>query len=128
MSSSTRDPVQFLPLTPAVFHILLALSGGEKHGYAIMREVAASTDGSIRMGPGTLYGSIKRLLAAGWIEETGERPDPDLDDERRRYYRLNELGRQVAAAEARRLEGLVVVARERQLLGGSGSVTDPGGI
>ncbi len=128
MPSSERDPVESLPLTPAAFHILLALSNGEKHGYAIMREVAASTDGSIRMGPGTLYGTIKRLLAAGWIEETGERPDPDLDDERRRYYRLAELGRRVAAAEARRLEGLVVVARERQLLGDSGAVTDPGGI
>jgi len=127
VANSKRDPVEFLPLTPAVFHILLALSDEEKHGYAIMREVAAGTDGLIRMGPGTLYGTIKRLLAAGWIEETGERPDPDLDDERRRYYRLTELGRWVAAAEAQRLENLVATARERQLLGASQFATDPGG-
>ena len=127
MSNAPREPVEFLPLTPAVFHILLALTDGEKHGYAIMREVTASTDGSIRMGPGTLYGSIKRLLATGWIEETGERPDPDLDDERRRYYRLTELGRRVAVAEARRLENLVATARERQPLGDPQFATDPRG-
>ena len=76
------------PLTPAVFHVLLALADGERHGYAIMQEVAENTGGRIKMGPGTLYGTIKRLLEARMIEESDERPDPDLDDERRRYYRL----------------------------------------
>ena len=76
------------PLTPAVFHVLLALADGERHGYAIMQEVAENTGGQIKMGPGTLYGTIKRLLAARMIEESDERPDPELDDERRRYYRL----------------------------------------
>ena len=76
------------PLTPAVFHVLLALADGERHGYAIMQEVAESTGGRMKMGPGTLYGTIKRLLEARMIEESDERPDPDLDDERRRYYRL----------------------------------------
>ncbi len=128
MPSSERDPVESLPLTPAAFHILLALADGEKHGYAIMREVAASTDGSIRMGPGTLYGSIKRLLATGWIEETGERPDHDLDDERRRYYRLTEPGWRVAVAEARRLEDLVATARERRLLDDADLAGHPGGV
>ena len=76
------------PLTPAVFHILLALADGEKHGYAIMKDVEAQTSGQLKMGPGTLYGSIKRMLAGGLIAETDERPDMALDDERRRYYRL----------------------------------------
>ena len=105
------------PLTPAMFHILLALAGGERHGYAIMREVDVLTDGAQRLGPGSLYGSIKRLLADGLIEECGERPDPAADDERRRYYRLTDLGRRAAGAEARRLETLVVAARGRRLLG-----------
>jgi len=81
------------PLTPAVFHILLALADGEKHGYGIMKDVEDQTSGQIKMGPGTLYGSIKRMLAVGLIEETDERPDPALDDERRRYYRLTTQGR-----------------------------------
>jgi DNA-binding PadR family transcriptional regulator len=105
------------PLTPAMFHILLALAGGERHGYAIMREVEALTGGAQRLGPGSLYGSIKRLLAAGLIEECGERPDPAADDQRRRYYRLTDLGRRAAGAEARRLEALVRAARGRHLLG-----------
>ena len=104
------------PLTPAVFHILLALSDGEKHGYAIMKEVEQQTNGSLRMGPGTLYGSIKRMLAAGLIEESGERPDPVVDDERRRYYRLSALGEQVAEAESLRLAQLVQVARQKHIL------------
>lgn len=104
------------PLTPAAFHILLALAGGERHGYAIMQEVATLTEEKIRLGPGTLYRSIKALLAEGLIEETSERPDPALDDERRRYYRLTEQGNRVAAAEAERLATLVRVARSRQLL------------
>ena len=111
------SPEDLLPLTPAVFHILLALADGEKHGYAIMREVEALTDGKIRLGPGTLYGSIKRLLAGEMIEESDERPDPELDDERRRYYRLTDFGRRVVTAEAERLLHLVRQAKMKELLG-----------
>jgi DNA-binding PadR family transcriptional regulator len=106
-----------LPLSPAVFYILLALAGGERHGYAIMREVAGSTGGQVRLGPGILYRSIKQMLGAGLIDEAGERPDPALDDERRRYYRLTAFGRRVAQAEAERLAGLVRLAEERRLYG-----------
>jgi len=118
------DAEALLPLTPAVFQILLALLGGERHGYAIMREVEASTQGQLRIGPGTLYRSIKQMLAQGLIVETEERPDPALDDERRRYYRLTDFGQRVAAAEARRLARLVAQAREKRLLDISGF--DPG--
>ncbi len=104
------------PLTPAVFHILMALSDGEKHGYSIMKDVEMQTDGKLKMGPGTLYGSIKRMLVAGFIEETEERPDPALDDERRRYYRLSNLGQKVLSAESQRLEQAVKVARQKQVL------------
>lgn len=116
MKHSQKSPEEMLPLTPAVFHILLALADKERHGYSIMQEVAARTDGQMRMGPGTLYGSIKRMLADGLIAESGERPDPDMDDERRRYYRLTDMGRRVAQAEAYRLEQLVRVAHIKQLL------------
>jgi DNA-binding PadR family transcriptional regulator len=109
-----------------MFHILLVLGGGERHGYAIMREVEALTGGAQRLGPGSLYGSIKRLLADGLIEECGERPDPATHDERRRYYRLTGMGRQAAGAEARRLEVLVRAARRRRLLGRPAPGT-PGG-
>lgn len=98
---------RFLPLPSATLHILVALSGGEKHGYAIMSDVERLSDGAVRMGPGTLYGSIKRLLADGLIEETAERPDPSLDDQRRRYYRLTGLGERVCAAELGRLQALI---------------------
>lgn len=104
------------PLTPAVFHILLALADGEKHGYAIMKDVEDQTSGQLKMGPGTLYGSIKRMLAGGLIEETDERPDPELDDERRRYYRLTIQGQAVVAAESRRLALAVKVARQKKVL------------
>jgi DNA-binding PadR family transcriptional regulator len=110
------------PLTPAMFHILLVLAGGERHGYAIMREVEAFTGGARRLGPGSLYGSIKRMLSDGLIEECGGPPPPAADDERRRYYRLTDLGRRAAGAEARRLEALVVAARGRRLLGRPDSV------
>lgn len=104
-------------LTPAAFHILLALAGGERHGYGIMQEVLTLTDGAMRLGPGTLYGTVGRLLAAGLIAEVAERPDPALDDERRRYYRLTPMGEQAASDEARRLASLVRTARARRLLG-----------
>jgi DNA-binding PadR family transcriptional regulator len=104
------------PLTPAVFHILLALADGEKHGYSIMKEVEHQTGGGLKLGPGTLYGSIKRMLAAGFIEESDERPDPALDDERRRYYRVSSLGRKVLTAESERLEQAVRTARQKHVL------------
>lgn len=116
MKNDKQDPEVVLPLTPAVFHILLALADSERHGYGIMQEVAARTNGTMRMGPGTLYGSIKRMLAEGLIEESGERPDPALDDERRRYYRLTDFGRRVVRAEARRLEQLVRIAQSKRIL------------
>lgn len=111
-----RNPEDFLPLTPAMFHILLALADRERHGYDIMREVDERTEGKVRLGPGTLYGSIKRMLSDGLIEELDERPDPQLDDERRRYYRLTDFGRRVAVAEAERLARLVKSARMKKLL------------
>jgi len=117
MVNAPTDPESFLPLTPAVFHVLLALADGERHGYAIMQEVAASTDGQIKMGPGTLYGTLKRLLEARLIAESAARPDPALDDERRRYYRLTGTGEQVVRAEAQRYAGIVAVARGKKLIG-----------
>ncbi|HEX9037299.1 MAG TPA: PadR family transcriptional regulator [Ktedonobacterales bacterium] len=104
------------PLTPAVFHILLALAGGERHGYAIMQEVRRQSGGQMRLGPGTLYGSLRRLLEEGLIEEMDSRPDPALDDERRRYYRLTPEGRRAAETEAARLDTLARAARARGLL------------
>ena len=108
---------ELLPLTPTVFHVLLALADQERHGYGIMQEVMAMTQNQVRMGPGTLYGSIKRMLKANLIEESDERPDPELDDERRRYYRLTDFGRRVLAAEAQRLSTLVGVAQAKRILG-----------
>jgi DNA-binding PadR family transcriptional regulator len=110
-------PKSQLPLAPATFQILLALVGGERHGYAIMQEVTASTRGAVRLGPGTLYGALKRLLEAGLVEEDGDRPDPELGDDRRRYYRLTKLGLRVARLEARRLEAMVHAARQKKLIG-----------
>ncbi len=112
-------PESFLPLTPAVFHILLALADEERHGYGIMQEIAQRTGGKVVLGPGTLYGTIKRMLADGMIEESGERPDPEIDDERRRYYRLTALGRRVAHEEALRLAQLVRISRRKHLLEGA---------
>ena len=116
MKVPTRRPEEFLPLTPAMFHILLALADKERHGYHIMREVGERTEGNVKLGPGTLYGSIKRMMADGLIEELEERPDPELDDERRRYYRLTDFGFRVASAEAQRLEQMVRSARAKKLL------------
>ena len=121
MPETASDPKTSLPLTPAAFHIMLVLADGENHGYAIMREVAENTQGKMRLGPGSLYGTIKRMLADGWIEESDERPDPELDDERRRYYRLTGVGRRLVQAEAERLEQLVNIARGKKLLGKPGS-------
>jgi DNA-binding PadR family transcriptional regulator len=114
--TKNRAPDDFLPLTPAMFHILLALADRERHGYDIMREVDERTAGKVRLGPGTLYGSIKRMLNDGLIDELDERPDPELDDERRRYYRLSKFGYRVAVAEAERLAQLVKLARTKKLL------------
>lgn len=105
----------FLPLSPAIHHILLALVDEERHGYAIMLEVSRLTGGTTRMGPGTLYGTLKRMLAAGLIEEADERPDPDLDDERRRYYRITPLGAKVLRAETSRVSLLVSAARAKRV-------------
>ena len=116
MPDSASDPKTSLRLTPAAFHIMLVLADGENHGYAIMREVAENTQGKMRLGPGSLYGTIKRMLADGWIEESDERPDPQLDDERRRYYRLTGVGRKLVQAEAEHLEQLVNIARAKRLL------------
>jgi DNA-binding PadR family transcriptional regulator len=105
----------FLPLTPAMFHILLALADGEKHGYAILKEVARRTDDKVRLSAGTLYGNLARLERSGLIAESSRRPEIVLDDERRRYYQLTELGRGVAVAEADRMEEAVVQARAKKL-------------
>jgi DNA-binding PadR family transcriptional regulator len=117
-----RDPAALLPLTPTVFHILLALADGEKHGYAIMQEVEARTDGAMRLGPGTLYGSIQRMLKDGLIVEVRDRSGTSHGDERRRYYRLTGFGQRVLRAEAQRLEDLVQMARGKQVLPGFGMV------
>jgi DNA-binding PadR family transcriptional regulator len=106
-----KGPEELLPLAPPVFHILIALSDGERHGYAIMQDVTERTSGKIKLSPGTLYGAVKRLLEQGLIEEVRERPPEEEDDERRRYYRLTKLGRRTAEAEAARLSDLLKQAR-----------------
>lgn len=108
-----RDPAPetLLPLPPAAFHILLAVADGDRHGYAIIQEVASRTGGEVRLSAGTLYRSLQRMLEQGLIEETGDRPAPDEDDERRRYYRITSFGVAVARAEAKRLSELVRLAR-----------------
>lgn len=108
------DPSAFLPLKTTWFHILLCLAGQEQHGYGIMNEVLERTDGKIRLWPATLYGTLKRLIDAELIEESDERPAPELDDARRRYYRLTKLGRKVLHAESERLEELVSILRKRR--------------
>jgi DNA-binding PadR family transcriptional regulator len=117
-SSRTVDPPpeSFLPLPRDTFHILVSLADRDRHGYSVMQDVLERTDGKLRLSPSSLYASIRRLLEKELIEEQTERPDPEHDDERRRYYRLTSLGRAVAAAEARRLERLLADARATGLL------------
>jgi DNA-binding PadR family transcriptional regulator len=105
-----------IPLTPAVFYILLALASGEKYGYQIMKQAKGDSHSRVKMGTGTLYGSLKRMLADGLIEEAGDRSAPALDDERRRYYRLTESGRRALGAEMRRYADVVAIAERRRLL------------
>ena len=103
------------PLTPAVLHILLALSTRERHGYGIMKEVESDSHGKVKMGPGTLYGSIGRMIEAGLIRESDKRVDPEVDDERRVYYKITGPGREALAAELQRYRELVAVAKRKQL-------------
>src|SRR5512142_2379628 len=112
--TKSRSPESFLPLKPHWFHVLLSLTDQEQHGYGIMQEVLERTGGKVRLWPATLYGTLKRLIDADLIEESDERPSPELDDARRRYYRLTRLGRRVLAAESERLEDLVRVIRAKR--------------
>lgn len=110
------DSKKFLPLKTQWFHIMLSLAGGEQHGYGIMQEVLQRTGGKVRLWPATLYGSIKRLIEADLIEESNARPEPELDDARRRYYRLTTLGKRVLNAECERLQELVDTIRLKQAM------------
>lgn len=112
-----KRPTGQAPLTPAVLHILLALSRGERHGYSIMKQVEADSHRKVAMGPGTLYGSIKRMMEAGLIRESDKRADPELDDERRIYYALTPAGRAALAAELKRYRGVVALAERRVAYG-----------
>ena len=116
--AAPKTPETFLPITPAVFHILLTLADGDAHGYAIMQDVARRSAGVVRLGPGTLYGAIGRLLEDMLIEECDERPVPEMDDTRRRYYRLTQLGGEVLALETKRLESLVRAVRASKVIRG----------
>ncbi len=111
MTTTNSSP----PLTPAVFHILLALSSGERHGYGIMKQVEADSQGKIAMGPGTLYGSLKRMLDAGLVKESDKRVDPEMNDERRIYYQITGIGAEALAAELERYRRIVSLAQERKL-------------
>jgi DNA-binding PadR family transcriptional regulator len=108
-----EDPTSLLPLPNAAFHILLAVADEDRHGYAIIQDVAARTSGALKLSPGTLYRSIQRMLEQGLLVEPRQRPLPELDDERRRYYRFTPFGRAVAEAESRRMSQLVRMARAR---------------
>ena len=121
------EPDGYLPLTPAALDIVLALGDGELHGYGIMREARRRTDGRRRLAPGTLYRSLRQMQEKGLVEESEGAPDPDLDDERRRYYGLTNLGRKVAIAEVERLEGLVRAARSKGLVPSARPSGAPGG-
>ena len=112
-----REPSDLLPLTPAMFHVLVALADEERHGYAIIKDVSTRTGGAVALGTGTLYGIVKRLLADGLVVESKRRPAAAEDDERRRYYRLTDFGRRVMRAETERLEAMVHAARSTRALG-----------
>jgi DNA-binding PadR family transcriptional regulator len=112
------EPASLLPLPPVTFHVLLALADEDRHGYAIIQDVAVRTGGEIKLNAGTLYRSIQRMLEQGLIVETRERPSPEEDDQRRRYYRITKFGQDVARAEARRMTQLVKFARESGFAGG----------
>jgi DNA-binding PadR family transcriptional regulator len=118
-SGNPADPKseaeKLLPLTPAMFHVLLALADSDKHGYAIMKEVARATAGEVSLSAGTLYAMLRRLVLADMVIEKDERPTPELDDQRRRYYRLTDFGREVARAEAKRLAEMLDLAQAKQL-------------
>src|SRR5262249_5869877 len=116
MPAKKRDVSSYLPLTPAEFHFLLALADGDKHAYAIMKDVARLTSDAVRLSAGTLYGLVRRFESEGMIAEKTERPAAALDDEPRRYYRLTDFGRDVAVAEAERLEQLLALPRAQRLL------------
>jgi DNA-binding PadR family transcriptional regulator len=103
------------PLTPAVFHILLALSSGERHGYGIMKQVEVDSQGKVTMGPGTLYGSLKRMLDAGLVRESDKRVDPKMDDQRRIYYQITGAGVKALEAELERYQYIVKIAQQRKL-------------
>ena len=115
-SSSDRDPDALLPLTPAMFHVLVSLADGDRHGYAIIKDVSSLTNGAVELGTGTLYGIVKRLLAEGLAIESPKRPAADNDDDRRIYYRLTPFGRKVVGAETARLEKMVLAARGTRAL------------
>ena len=110
---ATENHIQ--PLTPAVFHILLALSSGERHGYGIMKQVEADTQGKVNMGNGTLYGSLKRMLDAGLVKESDKRVDPEMDDERRIYYQITGVGVKALEAELERYQRIVTIGQQRKL-------------
>ena len=110
---ATNNNIQ--PLTPAVFHILLALSSGERHGYGIMKQVEVDSQGKVSMGPGTLYGSLKRMLDAGLVRESDKRVDPEMDDQRRIYYQITGIGAEALAAELERYQRIVSIAHQRKL-------------
>ena len=116
MSTKTGSAEDLIPLTPRVFHILLALVDEEQHGYRIMKEVETRSEGKVRIGPGTLYEAIQRLVKNRLLEESSDRPDAAMDDQRRRYYRLTELGRRVLHAESDRLAALVGFAKTKNLV------------
>jgi DNA-binding PadR family transcriptional regulator len=116
MGNKDGQPEDLLPLHKDTFHILVALADHDRHGYSIMQDIAARTSGQIRLRPSSLYSAIHRMLESGLIAELDERPDPQHDDERRRYYRITSFGRSVALAEARRLEQLLADARATGLL------------
>lgn len=118
------NPQKFIPLKTHWFHIMLSLAGGEQHGYGIMQEVLNRTTGKVRLWPATLYGSVKRLIEAELIEESDKRPAPELDDARRRYYRLTPMGRQVLDEECERLQELVRTIQEKQGRARQGLVTE----